>query len=412
MSLLKNSTWNFLGFIIPALAIIPAFGVIARLLDLEQFGIFTLCFAIMGYANLLDAGMARAVIRSISIEKNNKEKINKIISTASLTVLIISLTIGIIIYIYSNNFVQILNISNKYKNETENSLKLLALTMPAFLLSTVWFSYLEGLQKFYKLNILKTIYGLLMAIIPLGAVAYHPSLESSIIGLAFARYLTLLIAYFWSLPTRSPLKIFIFDKNCFKELFSFGGWITISNFISPIMVYFDRFFISSIVGAKDIAFYTIPSEAISRLSFLPASIVRVIFPRLSAKDLNSKKDTILTYWSIGTICTIVTLVGILGSKKILLIWMGEAYTGLAATIFSILLIGYLFNSLAQIPYAIIQAGGHSKITAFLHIIEFIPYILLLYFFVHEHGMIGAAAAWSIRVIFDCIALFFLSKKYY
>ncbi|UTM03733.1 flippase [Alcaligenes sp. NLF5-7] len=412
MSLLRNSVWNLLGFILPALAIIPAFGVIARLLDIEQFGIFTLCFAVMGYASVFDVGMARAVIRSVAMKQGDEPEVKRIISTASAVVLILSLVTGFFFYIYSGSLVRILSVSTEYMREAQESFELLALAMPAFLLSTVWFAYLEGSQRFYKLNVLKSIYGLLMAVMPLGAVVYQPSLVSSIAGLVLARYLTLVIAYFWSLPRLTLTKLFKFYTGTFKELLGFGGWITVSNLISPIMVYFDRFFISSITGTKDIAFYTTPSEAVSRLSFLPTSVVRVIFPKISARGENYKKDTMLSYWIVGAACAIVSLIGVLGAKYILLIWMGEPYTGIAATVLSILLVGYFFNSLAQVPYAVIQAGGHSKVTALLHMAELIPYIGLLYILIHGYGMIGAAIAWSIRVFIDYLALLILSRKYH
>lgn len=42
-------------------------GFIARSLGLEKFGLFTLAYALVGYAGIFDMGLSRAVIRAIAI---------------------------------------------------------------------------------------------------------------------------------------------------------------------------------------------------------------------------------------------------------------------------------------------------------------------------------------------------------
>lgn len=74
-------------------------------------------------------------------------------------------------------------------------------------------------------------------------------------------------------------------------LIRYGGWITISNIISPVMSYFDRFIVSYLSGAHVVAFYSAPAEAVSRLSIIPAALSRAVFPKLSsAKNDNEKKS--------------------------------------------------------------------------------------------------------------------------
>lgn len=81
--------------------------------------------------------------------------------------------------------------------------------------------------------------------------------------------------------------------------------------------------------------------------------------------------------------------------------MGSDFSGLSASILQILLIGYFFNCIAQIPFASIQAAGKSKLTALLHLCEVLPYFAMLFSFIHLYGLIGAAIAWSVRTTIDC-----------
>ena len=48
--------------------------------------------------------------------------------------------------------------------------------------------------------------------------------------------------------------------------------MTVSNIISPVMVYFDRFIVSNIMGADKVAFYSAPAEVILKLGIIPAAI--------------------------------------------------------------------------------------------------------------------------------------------
>ena len=51
MSILKNSLWNSIGFMVPTLIAMPAMGVMSRVLGVELFGFITVAFALVGYAS-------------------------------------------------------------------------------------------------------------------------------------------------------------------------------------------------------------------------------------------------------------------------------------------------------------------------------------------------------------------------
>ena len=80
MSILRNTAWNFAGYILPTIITIPALGYLSRVLGFELFGIFTLSLALFGYASIFDAGLTRAVIREVSYYRNNFHEKLKIIA--------------------------------------------------------------------------------------------------------------------------------------------------------------------------------------------------------------------------------------------------------------------------------------------------------------------------------------------
>lgn len=413
MSLVKNSMWNLGGYVIPSLIIIPSLGYLARTLGAELFGIYTIAIAIVGYASIFDVGISRAIIREIAIFRDDTLERNKIISTATVFIAVFSTVSVVLLYFFMDGLVSLLKVSPEYFYEVNSALKLLLLSIPLFLINQLWLAVLEGDEKFANLNVQRTISSSLIAGLPSAFVIYHQTLYYAVIGLVVARVFSFVITYI-VIKKEKIILGFTFYKHTFKRLIMFGGWITVSNIISPIMVYFDRFIVSNVIGAGAVAYYTIPSEGVSRLGILPAALSRAIFPKLSnLKKTNDIKEQIrLSYKLASLTCLPVIILGMFFSNQIIYYWMGNQYVAKCAPVFCILLIGFFFNSIAQIPFATIQAAGKAKTTALLHCFEIIPYLVFLYYCINRFGIMGAAYAWSIRMFVDCLLLIFLSLKVY
>lgn len=401
--------WNVFGSVIPSLIAIPAMGMMARLLGVEKFGLFTLAFAIIGYASIFDAGLTRAVVRSVSINRGDNFKIRQILGTSTWTVIFIGLLGTCILWFNSSLLANVLNISSSNFNDAVLSFKWLSTSIMPFLLGSIWFSHLEGNELFRELNILKTISSSFLALSPLVAVLVEKSLTAAVIGLVIGRIFFALLA-FRAYQKKIKTRLFCYDWGVFKDLIAFGGWITVSNIISPIMAYFDRFILSNIVGANSVAFYTAPAEAIARLAIVPNAVSRAIYPKLSQRLSNSRFDEKLSFWGLLCACLFIALPLFIFTDDILLIWLGKEYLGVASIVFKILLIGFVFNSIARIPYTTIQARGYSRVTAIIHLVELLPYLALLYLLIKYYALVGAAMAWSIRVFIDFIILQYYSFK--
>lgn len=413
MSLIKNSIYNLAGFVIPTLVAIPSLGILARTLGTESFGLFTLAFAVVGYASIFDAGLTRAVIREISIFRDDLKERNSITSTATITVAILGFIAGMLIYVSVSEIGGFLNVSNDLFSNFEESFKLLSLAVPIFLVNQIWLASLEGMERFVNINIQRTITSSSLAILPAIFAYYNHTLYSAILGLVIGRISSLIVSFLFAhkIIISAGLR---FNVKTLRRLIMFGGWITISNIISPIMVYFDRFVISHVLGASKVAFYTAPSEAVARLLNIPAALSRALFPKLSSNSLATDKSKLerLSFYLMLAACLPIVIIGFIFADTIMTVWMGTAYAGEPATILRILLIGFIFNALAQIPFSKIQAAGYAKVTATLHMCELIPYLIALYYLTNHFSLIGTATAWTLRVSLDFLALYILSRKKY
>ncbi|ELI9684351.1 flippase [Vibrio vulnificus] len=407
MSIIKDSAWNIAAIVIPTLVALPVLGMLARMLDVEPFGIFTLIFAILGYASVFDMGLSRALVRSISINRNSSVDIKEYLFTSSITVISIGCIVSLAIFQFKANIASLLNVTGFIYSDVINCLLWVSFVVPFLLLNIVWQSYLEGLERFKELSILKVATSILLSVMPLLFIFIKNTLVFAVLGLVFARLISFLVFYLYAFRELKGYSHYqFFNKVKLEELFRFGSWLTISNIISPMMVYFDRFVLSSMVGASNVALYTAPSEIVSKLLMVPSAISKTLFPKIS-----NRLDSGVVYKVMVFLLLIVffmILPFFIYSEQILTLWLGSGYEAASITL-RILLVGFIFNSLAQVPYTYIQAKGFSNITAKIHLFEVIPYFMLLNLLVDLYSFNGAALAWTLRVFIDFLVLtyFFL-----
>lgn len=409
MKLWKNTFWNLLGLLIPTLVALPAMALMARLLGVERFGLFMLAFAVLGYASIFDAGITRAIIRSVALNHGDIERNREIMGTALWTVLFLSTAACALVYFGSESIVDWLNVTYSETEDTKSAFALTAFLIPITLICMILFSYLEGAQQFARLNFYKTITGIFIALFPALSLLIEPTLTNALLGLLIARLLTIAFAYF-ACTQDLGCYFFSFRLRVLRDIFNFGIWVTLSNIISPIMAYFDRFILSHLLGAQHVAFYTAPAEVIARMSIVPGALARTIFPLFSGNQRESSAIAANAYKGLILLISVITLPVFIMAEPIFGLWLGDPYRHGSADVLRILLIGFFFNALAQIPFSRIQAYGKAKLTAILHLTELTPYLLILGILVYYYGVLGAALAWSIRVIADYLALEYFSRQ--
>ena len=410
MKLVTDSVWNFLSLVIPAAVAIPVFAWIARIVGIELFGVFTLSFAIAGYASIFDLGLSRALIREVAINKDNPRVINVFINTATVLMFILSALASLAVFFSSHWIVDFINVSSVYREDAINGIQLLALCLPPMLITQVWLSYFEGLEQFAHLSYFKVFSSLSTVLLPLVLALYHPSFTMLVLGLVIARFLTFAASVFWvNKYLRIKLKM---EWSYAVKLFEFGGWLTVSSVIGPIMVYFDRFILSSMIGAKQVAFYTAPSELVLRLITLPGAVTRTLFPNFSANNaVDNHKIYKLSVIVLGISATLIALPVYIFAEEILTLWMGTEFASEPKWVLRILVIGFVINAMAQVPFTQLQAKGLSKITALVHCTEALPYLIILYLLIDTYGIIGAALAWLIRIFVDTVIFFILNTRF-
>lgn len=419
MSLKKNTLLNLAGGGFPLLLGLVAIPYLYRNLGAEQMGILTLVWALIGYFSLFDLGLGRALTQQVasSLAGGDEKRLPTLIKSGLFFTAGTGLCGGLLLaaLTYPLAF-KWLNVSNAFQSSVAFSLLIAALGIPLTTVTSGFRGVLEAFDDFRAVNFLRVLLGVSNFALPVVSVMlFGATLVPVICSLVLSR-LIIFIAHAVLVDLKLPKKWHQtkFSIGELRKLFSFGVWMTVSNVISPLMVTADRFMISAVLGANVVAYYTVPSEMLTRLLILPLALTSALFPRLASEivvdSLNAttlyRKSLKLIAWIMTPICVLIAI----GSYWGLSLWLGKSFADHSWGIVAILAVAMLFNSIAQVPYANIQAAGRSRVTALIHIVELIFYLPILYLFMKQFGLIGAATASAIRVLFDLICLMFHSQK--
>jgi len=200
------------------------------------------------------------------------------------------------------------------------------------------------------------------------------------------------------------------------SLLSFGGWVTVSNIVGPLLVYVDRFVIGTLISMAAVAWYVTPYEMVTKLGLIPGAIVVVLFPAF-AESLPVAPTRVVLLFERGVKYILIMLFPLIlctvtMAHRALAIWLGADFAAHGAHVLQWLALGVFINSIAHLPYALIQASHRPDITAKLHLVEVPFYLLLLRWLVMVYGVQGAAIVWTLRVAVDTVALLVIAGRIY
>jgi O-antigen/teichoic acid export membrane protein len=424
---LENSFYNLAGQVLPMILGLIVVPILIKDIGKELFGLLTVIWVFVGYFSLFDLGLGRAITR-LTVEflkKNEDQNIRSLFWIAIRWMGYISGSVVLIMFFFSESIVQkVFKIQDIYKPDVILAIKILAISVPLVAWQGALRGFLEAYTKFKFLNLIQSMMGLYTFGSPLIAWGFHQSLTSIVCFIVVGRTLFLgihLIYIYKKWPwifKSSPENINTVEQEqiIIQRIKHFGGWLTVSNIIGPIMVYFDRFILGSLVSMAQVAFYTTPYEFVSRISILPSSLVRVLFPEfskhISSQDGHQKiVDLYFLSLKLLFVILIIPCAGLVYfGKEGLSFWLGSDFAESAFPILQILTIGIFFNSLALIPFTLVQSTEKVDWTAKLHLLELPLYLGALWWMIKLYNLIGSAIVWTVRMVVDEMALSLMIEK--
>lgn len=419
--LIKNTLWNMIGLTLPMLVSVFAVPILIHQIGTDKFGLLSVIWMGVGYFTLFDFGISRALTLSISelLGKNSQE--DEVIETAltGITGIVILGFIGstVIFFLSETITTRMLNIKGGLIQESILAFKILGFGVPVVTFTTALIGILEAYQRFDLINKVKIIFGIMTFLAPMIVSLYSSNLIYITASLVVIRILTSIIYFFMTIRLINFLISFEkFKINRLIKLIGYGGWFTTSSVVSPIMSYLDRFFVGSTLSLSAVTFYTAPYDILTRIQLIPSSISNVLFPALTTSYIGSRARFKSIYqksiYLISSISIPTYSFFFLFAPELLRLWLNPDFAENSTLATRWLTVGLIINSIARVPYTMLQSIGRPDLTAKIHLIELVPYIFLLWFLTLEFGIAGTASAWTIRVIADTVILTAIAQLNY
>ncbi|HJS91188.1 MAG TPA: flippase [Steroidobacteraceae bacterium] len=412
MSVTRNTLYNLAGSLVPLLVALVTIPLYIHQIGAARYGVMAIVWVLLGYFGLLDLGLSRATSNQIAqLHEGPARDRAEVFWTACLMNSALGMFGGLMLYLIGRPLLGgWLKMSPELHSEALAVLPWISASVPVATVTGVLAGALEGRRLFGTLNVLQAAGTILFQAVPLAAAfLISPKLQVIVPVAVLVRAVSSL-PLAWTAKTSLDLRYPRIRVGHMKRLLAYGTWVTLTNLLTPFLESLDRFFIGIVISAPAVAYYAVPFSLVSRTQVLPKALSRTIFPYLSAENPQQARNRALE--SVITLAATMIPIAVLTMfllQPFLRVWVGAGFAARAAVVGETLLCGIWLNGLASVPYAMLQAQGRPDIVAKFHVAELLPYVALLWFGLHEFGLVGAAAAWALRVAMDALLLFWAAN---
>jgi O-antigen/teichoic acid export membrane protein len=413
-----NAILNFLALAVPLALAFFILPIVARALGPARFGLLGLAWAVTEYLTFFDLGLGRALVKFVADALHHDSyELSEIISMSMLAQVVAGLVGGAMFAAAAPLLVHdVFAISPQMTAEAEGTFRVVGLSIPFVLLISGQRAVLEGAQRFDLSAPIKMFASTLSLAIPAIAAVLGESLPQILLFVLIGRIIVCLV-YALAIRNALPSLRWVKSRNwvLLRRVLSFGGWVLVSNTINPLLVYFDRFALGTIVGLAAVGFYTAPYEGVTRMLLVPVSLFGSLLPALTSMEarreperftqLGAASERMLT----AAMAIPVALV-LVFAPEILRIWLGQVYAAQSVAALRFLAVGVFANSLANPLFVMLYAKDRPDLPAKFHIVELAIHIPLTIFLIRSFGIAGAAAAWTTRVTLDLLLLLWATAR--
>ncbi len=411
--LARNTMLNVAGRVIPLLVGIATMPYIIRHLGPARFGLLSLAWIVVGYFALFDLGIGPATTKFVAelLGKGETERLPALVWTALATQSSFGLVAGVLLAAASPALVEhLLKIPPELQTDARWVFLILAVSLPIGFASGSLGGVLAASQRFDLLVAVGISTSLLSYLIPAGALALGFGLRGIVLLMVVSQIVGLGAYFLFCLRLYPALgRASAFHRSLVRPLLGFGGWMTVSGAVAPILVYFDRFLIGALQSIAAVGFYTPPYTIATKLGILPSSLAATLFPAFSTSTGRGDNEWISNVLVRSLKCLLLivgTVALVMGffARPLLTLWLGTKFAAEGTLVLQILVAGMLVNSLALVPYNLLQGIGRPDLTAKFHLLEIPLHVGLTWFLVTKYSLPGAALAWALRVSLDFLLL--------
>ncbi len=414
----KGSLWTVFGQMLPLFASLLATPFIIRFLGTEAYGVLILIGLIPNYFAFADLGMAVASTKfgAEAYGQGLQKREGEIVRTAALIALVSSLFVAIPIFIFSSSIIGYLNVPDTLQDSATTGLRITTIAFVLGILATIVNTPQLARLRMELNTIANASPKVLMALSTPFVLYFGGGIVGAVYVVLIAAIIGICTHIFFSGRLLKELFRPTISIEAFKPLLVFGIGILFSGLAIAMLANLEKFVLTRIVSVKSLAYYSIAFTLANTATMFSLAMIQSLIPAF-ARLLKSAKR--VEFNELFSRSMRLNLIGLFPSMMFLFviaypfftIWAGREFGENSTFPFYVLLAGLFFNILAYIPFSAIIAHGRTDIIAKLFWIQLIPYAILVVILVSNFQLVGAAMAWSLRLIIDAILQIWLARKF-
>lgn len=413
----KGSLWTLGGSVLPLLVSFVSTPFIIRFLGSEAYGVLLLVGLIPTYFSFADFGMGTASTRfaSEAYGEGDAGKENRIVWTATAIAMIGASAVAIPIFLFSFTIVTTLNVPEHLRSQASIALKLTAVAFVFGILGSVLNSPMLARLRMDLNTVTQGVPKILLALFTPFILYLGGEIVGAVAWALAVSLATLLVVFYFSgrlLPEFVRPRI---DRQLLRPLCKFGSGLVIGGLAAILLVNFEKLALSRLVSVEALAFYSVAFTFAGMATMFSNAMLQSLGPAFARLNSPDKKAEFDALFSRGMRLNLIWLPPALMflfvvARPFFTLWAGDAFGRESTIPFYILLVGLFFNILAFVPYSTISAKGRTDIFAKLYWAELLLYVFAAVILIKSFGIIGAALAYTLRVVVDAFAIIMIAKK--
>jgi O-antigen/teichoic acid export membrane protein len=354
--------------------------VLARILEPEGFGLFSLVFSIVLLSDMFgDLGIDFALVKYASETENDAD----VVWTANILDIIFTLIA----------FTFCILASGPLAFYYQKPIQVLLIVCAFYLIPNCFTSFSSRLQARRRIGLLSAL-GVLntltRSILPIIFVLAGWGVTGAIIGYVISNSMASALGIYFG-RTRGKFRI-----ELAKKILRFGGFSAIGNISGYIVGNVDRILLGLFVTAEAIGYYSTATGLADLMGLVPAALYTVLFPIISRSYARNEMEKIKKIYRSGfiglTIYVAIAAAGLIFvSRPLIQFFLGDNYLP-SVWILRVAIIASGLGAISSIISVTLNGIGRPDINTRISLIHMIVLLVSLPILAMQMGAIGAVLA--------------------
>jgi O-antigen/teichoic acid export membrane protein len=398
----KNAAWSSADYAVLPLLWLVATPFFVHRLGIDQYGIWMLANAFLGFSGIFAFGLSDATIKYVSKYRALRDEVGVVrVIRSTLTLYgVLGILAVILVYFISPFLVnRVFNVQHQNITLAVVSLQIGGVGILVRFIDNVFLAVFQGHERYdlaakvtAPTNVIMIVLAVVCAAMGLGLLAI---LWTTVLTLAISATVKTIVVRRVLIP--GVYLCPILSKHAIREIFGFGFYSWLQSVGGILLAQADRLIIASLLSTSALTYYAVCLQLAQQIHAPLAKAVGFLFPLASVSRESGEIETMRNVYfkslRFVTMCAVgIGLPIFVFSESILTLWMGVDFASHAAGILRILTLSFAILATSIVPYYFLNGSGYVRLNTLVGLISGGLVALATLFLISPLGLVGAAWA--------------------